>query len=41
MQDIMNQVQTLELKNIIAEIQDLMDGFDSGMEIAEKRVSKL
>lgn len=37
----MNQVQTLEVKNTIAEIQDPLDGFDSRMEIAMKNVSKL
>lgn len=41
MQDIMNQVQTLEVKNTIAEIQDSLDGFDSRLEIAKKNVSKL
>lgn len=41
MQDIMNQVQTLEVKNTIAEIQDSLHGFDSRMESAKKNVSKL
>lgn len=37
----MNQVQTLEVKNTIAEIQDSLDGVDSRMESAKKNVSKL
>lgn len=36
MQDIANQVQTLEPKNPIAEMQDSLDGFDSRMEMTEE-----
>lgn len=41
MQNIKNEVQTLELNNTITEIQDSVDGFDSRMEMTEERVSKL